>query len=245
MSDELPEDDSSGATAGGFVEDEDEAILAAHEQFADELKHHVDERLANGTDRSLISDYISDGLLVSALKMIQRDADYPMDQGRFWQILDQLLVDATNATVSKTDAHLQQEVEAQFAAARNETFEDGFNSSLSFELYRLVLRYANDAVAAISGTILSERVSPDVVAEALRCLGQMQNTATYDARRQLLERALQCSSHVVRDAAVIGLADLNDPHSVSSLEEAASCEQYKLLRSNMLQLLARLRGGKQ
>ena len=137
---------------------------------------------------------------------------------------------------------LASEIERLFAAAENENFEDGFNSVLSLELLRLVLQYGDAALEIVSDLILQQRSTPEVAAEALRCLGQVPSDATHEARRQLLERSLTSVSHVTRDGALIGLSNLRDPRAIPALETAAAREDYRLLRANMLEVLGRLKG---
>jgi hypothetical protein len=132
-----------------------------------------------------------------------------------------------------------------FAAAENESFEDGFDSVLSLELQRLVLRYGDTPLDIVSDLIVESRVAPHVAAEALCCAGEMKNEATLEARRRLLERALASSSNLTRDGAVAGLSHLRDPRTIPALEAAAAREDYRLLRANILDLLEQLRGRQQ
>jgi len=136
---------------------------------------------------------------------------------------------------------LAAEIGSLFAAARNERFEDGFDSILSLEVQRLAIANGEAALEIVSELILGERVAPEAAAEALACLGQVQSKATREARRRLLERCLACSSHVVRDGAVVGLSSLRDVRSLSALDAAAAREPYRLLRNNVLQLAEQLR----
>jgi hypothetical protein len=97
------------------------------------------------------------------------------------------------------------------------------------------------AMEIVSDLILQNRAAPEVAAEALRCLGQVQSEATHEARRRLLERSLSSASHVTRDGAVAGLSSLRDPGAIPALEAAAAREDYRLLRANMFEVLERLK----
>lgn len=213
--------------------DQDVALVEAREQFDEALREYV-------------IDYpqcdFSEALLVSVLKLIALDGKYPIDKGRFWQLLDR---DYPFGPEEGIRERLAAEIEALFAAARHEEFENGFDSHLSLELTRLVLRYGEKALELASDLIFADRVAPDAAAEALRCFGEMENPATYEARRRILERALECSSHIARDGAVIGLDDLCDPRSIPALEAAMEREQYHLLREDMSRLLANLKDLRQ
>jgi HEAT repeat protein len=136
---------------------------------------------------------------------------------------------------------LADEIRTLFALARNEDFEDGFDSGLSRELTRFLLQHGDRAVELISDRVLAEGAAPYVSAAALRVLGEARQTATHEARRELLERSLRSPSHIVRDGAVLGLSDLHDPRSVPALEAAAAREDRPLLRANLMRLLERLR----
>ncbi len=91
--------------------------------------------------------------------------------------------------------------------------------------------------------IVSEgRTTGHVAAEVLRCAGEMRNEATREARRQLLERALESPSHVVRDGAVVGLSRLADPLAIPALAKARAAlpEETEDAARFLLQLMKRL-----
>lgn len=222
--------------------EEDLAATLSAREFQERLREYVEKKCEANSASGLIEGCVSDGVLIIALKMIGERGPYAMDEGRFWQILEQNFPFQPSGSSPPTRSSLLDEVESQFAAARNESFEGGFDSAFSFELVRLVLKHGDTSIRIISDVVLGEGVAPDVAAEALRCLGEMRNEATHDARRALLEHSLECSSHIVRDGAVLGLSDLSDPRTIPSLERAAAREQYKLLRANMVDLLERLKG---
>lgn len=194
-----------------FSPDEDKAIVDARVAIEDGTLEYVAKKLWDSGNAELFAEFLSEGLLVSVLKLIAPDGKYAMDQGRFWQILDRHCPFMPLGGEDAIRVRLVSEIEALFAAAGSETFEDGFDSVLSLELQRLVLRRGETTLEIISDVILGDRVASEVAAETLRCLGEMDNRATHNARRQLLERCLACSSHVTRDGAVVGLSDLNDP----------------------------------
>jgi len=64
-------------------------------------------------------------------------------------------------------ARLSNEIESLFAAAENESFEDGFDSALSLELQRLVLRYGTATLEIVGNLLQENRVAPPVAAEVL------------------------------------------------------------------------------
>ncbi len=218
---------------------EDEAILDVREDVAEALVEYLVSLRRGSGDARLLGDDLSEGLLVSVLRLIGPGGKYRMDRGRFWQLMDRYCPFGTD---DKTSTELATEIEGLFLAARDEDFKDGFDSPLSLALQALVLKHGETALQILSERILDERTSPDAAAEALRCLGEMENPGTQEARRRLLERGLDCSSHVARDGAVIGLSDLRDPRTIRALERAAAREDYRLLRANMLALVEELKG---
>jgi len=222
--------------------DEDEAILEVREDVAEALAEYLVSLRRGPADARLLGDHLSEGLLISALRLIGPGGKYPMDRGRFWQLMDRHCPFTPDDPDDKRHAGLVDEIESLFIAARNESFEDGFDSALSLGLQALVLKHGDAALEVVSNLILDERVSPDAAAEALRCLGQMESPGTREARRRLLERGLDCRAHVARDGAVIGLSDLRDLRTIGALERAAAREDYRLLRANMLALVEELKG---
>jgi hypothetical protein len=225
-----------------FSFDVDDAIVEARTAIDDELLEHLNTRLQIFGEKGLVAADISDGLLISVLKLVASNGKYPMERGRFWQILDRCDPSSSFKPEDAIRTRLSGEIESLFAAAENESFEDGFDSVLSLELQRLVLRYGDMTLEIVSDLLREGRVAPQVAAEALACVGEMRNEATYAARRQLLERSLESPSHVTRDGAVAGLSNLCDPRTIGALQAAAQREDYRLLRTNMLNLLEYLRG---
>jgi len=199
----------------------DQAIVDARVAIDDGLLEYLKSRLWVFREAGVRAADFSDGLLISVLKLIAPSGKYPMERGRFWQVLDRHDPFSPLGPEETDRARLAVDVESLFAAAMNETFEDGFESALSLELQHLVLKHGEVTLEIVSDLILRERVPREVAAEALRCLGGMRNEATHEARRQLLERSLASPSHVVRDGALIGLSSLRDVHAIPALETAA------------------------
>ena len=220
----------------------DDAIVNARAAIGDGLLEYLNNRLQVFGETGLIGADLADGLLVSVLRLVAPKGRYPMEESRFWQILDRHGPSSPLSPEETVRARLAVDIEGLFAAAQNESFEDGFDSSLSVGLQRLVLKYGETALEIVSDLILEHRVAPEASAEALGCLGEMEDDATHEARRRLLEGSLRSSSHVTRDGAVVGLADLGDPRSIPALEAAAAREQYRLLRASMIELLEQLKG---
>ena len=113
-------------------------------------------------------------------------------------------------------------------------------SEFSKELISCIRKYGNTAVEALTQFITMEQVDAEVASEALRWLGRMEHPATYRPRLWLLERSLSCSSAYVRDGAILGLASLEDRHSIIYLQKAIQNEQNEELQKDMEQVLEQL-----
>ncbi|MFH1922415.1 MAG: HEAT repeat domain-containing protein [Planctomycetota bacterium] len=240
----------SGESAGEFEVGSvpisvDEEIVKARRLIDSGLMKHLNRCLKVYGETGIHRADISEGLLISVLKLIAPGGDFPMEKGRFWQILDRHGPFSPLEPEDSVRKRLMSEIEALFAAAENESFEDGFDSVLSLELQRLVLQHGDVALEIGSDLIFEDRAAPNVAREALVCLGEMEDEATHNGRRRVLERSLACSSHVARDGAVTGLSDLGDPRSIPALEAAGEREDYRLLRANMLELARQLRSHQQ
>ena len=221
----------------------DDAIVDARVAVDNALLEYLNARLKvlPPDEAAILPADFSDGLLVSVLKLIAPSGQYPMEEGRFWQILDRYGPFLPLRPEAALQARLVKEVEGLFAAAKNDRFEDGFDSALSLELRRLVLKYGGTTIQIISDLLHDDQVAPEVAAEAVRCLAEMRNEETREARRRLLERSLASPSPVVRDGAVVGLSQMFDPLTIPALETAVARESYRLLRASMLDLLEQLR----
>ena len=147
---------------------------------------------------------------------------------------------SSSAEHTKTTNDLYETIENLFAAARGQDFEDGMQSEFSREVVSLIDQSGIAALEVMASLIIHEKVNAEVAAEALRALSRIEDTRTYKFRLWLLERSLQCVSTRVRDAAVLGLAYLDDPNAVSAIKQAIESEQYLELRKDMEQVLSQL-----
>ncbi|MEH1790341.1 HEAT repeat domain-containing protein [Nostoc sp.] len=133
------------------------------------------------------------------------------------------------------------ELENLFINAKDEYFEDGFESDFSKGLVFYIQKYGDNAIETITYFIVYEKVNSEIASEALRWLGEINDPESYNFRRWLLERSLRCSSSRVRDGAILGLSYLNDTHAITYLEQAIEREKITELREDMKQVLAQLK----
>lgn len=146
----------------------------------------------------------------------------------------------SSTTVKAYPELLHQQLDRLFLAGREETFEDGMESSFSRMLLLFVREYGDVSIKALADLIIGEKVNPEVAAEALRWLGHLEHQPTYCSRLWLLEASLVCSSARIRDGAVLGIASMDDPSARVYLERAARREEISELRTDMEQVLKQL-----
>lgn len=150
-------------------------------------------------------------------------------------------LEQNNLTANKViSREVQEQVDALLVLANEEHFEDGMESEFSKKLTRVIKKYGNDAVNVLTNFILSETVSPETAAEALRWIGYLDHPPTYNKRLWLLEKSLSCRSPIIRDGAILGLSYLDDPHAIPFIENAIRHEQREELQKDMLQVLNQL-----
>ncbi len=132
------------------------------------------------------------------------------------------------------------ELEQLFFSAAHEVFEDGVESEFSCRFVELV-RTSGDTALLETGALLHSLSTPvHVAAEALRWLGRIDDSVTHNHRRWILADSLRHRSILVRDAAVAGLAALDDPSVKPYVQRALVVESSAQLREDLSQLLEQL-----
>jgi hypothetical protein len=147
------------------------------------------------------------------------------------------LVSVGSSTLAPVNVEAQLAFETIFRTARESDFEDGMHNEFSRELIALTKHYGEQSRGILSKLLDDQRVSRDVLAEAMRWLGQMDDPSSREMRLWLLERGLTASSAAVRDGATVGLAALGDPRASRYLAGAMNLERYPELRKDMQQVL--------
>lgn len=148
--------------------------------------------------------------------------------------------DTSTAITLEPRRELPEKVENLFSLGRNEIFEDGTESYFSRELIAVVRRHGEIAILEIARLITSEKADACVAAEALKWLGRTQHSETHLFRRWLLVSALTSSSAMVREGAVLGLAFMNDPTTISPLQQALDRERIPELRDDISHVLLQI-----
>lgn len=219
---------------------DDELLVEAGERVWEVFREFVATKFVDHPDRLDLPLLIPTALLTAVLKVISPHGEFPIQPNQFWQIIDRCDI---SRTASASNAQMVvAELEAIWATATGESFEDGFDSEFSVMLRRFATIHGPIAMSLISEFVAREKCDAEVAAQALRCMGELDDSETRELRRQLLENALENPSHIIRDGALIGLSWLNDPRSIKPLEEAAQHEKYDLLRTELQKLILRLKG---
>jgi HEAT repeat protein len=147
-------------------------------------------------------------------------------------------------TTSSTTPAMDREAENRFLAAlqrgEEERFEDGMESGFSNELESLVRQYGSRSRDILSRLLENDNLSVNVWAEAMRCLGRIDDLASREARLWVLEKGLTARSAIVRDGAALGIASMDDPSAIPYLERAIASETVRELRTDMLDVLGQL-----
>lgn len=117
--------------------------------------------------------------------------------------------------------------------ASQETFFDGMDNAFRLQAGQAIEFYGDLAVCALDQAIADSSASVEVIEEALRFLGDLNDQETHYRRLSVLLKALSSSNPRVRDAASVGLASLGDPAAKDSICTAIAREQFDQLRSNL------------
>jgi hypothetical protein len=134
----------------------------------------------------------------------------------------------------------QSRFERLFNSARDLLFDDGMETDFSKRLQELVRSCGPLSKDILARLLEDPTVSTEVLAEALRWLGRMEDESTRPARLWLLERALTAEDPSIRDGAVLGLASLDDPSAIRDLTRAAQREVMPSLQRDIEQVLDQL-----
>lgn len=137
---------------------------------------------------------------------------------------------------------VDRDVEAVFAGAREEVFEDGMESEFSLRLARVVDDHGKYAIEVISHIIAHNLANSEVCDEALRWMGLSDDKKTHAYRLWVLRQSLSHPSMRIRDAAVIGLALMEDVSAAGDLRKAAEREACEPLKEDMTGVLRQLEG---
>lgn len=139
-----------------------------------------------------------------------------------------------------TNDNVERELEHLFNEFRHEIFEDGVDSDFSRRLMHIIETEGNIALLELNALLRAPNTPSTVAAEALRWLGQMHHRETHAYRRWILADLLRAPSVLVRDGAIVGLLNLDDPSVKHVVQAALELETSEQLREDLRQLLEQL-----
>jgi HEAT repeat protein len=100
--------------------------------------------------------------------------------------------------------------------------------------------HRGDGILAIAEYLRSGAAKPDVTSETLRSIGDFDDAETLTARWRVLRDSLMDKSPMVRDGAILGFANLNDPKAIQVLAQAKMNEPLNELRKLIDKVLEQL-----
>lgn len=130
------------------------------------------------------------------------------------------------------------ELKKTFDLAVGKIFEDGVESTFSFSLHSLIVRFGEKAVRGIDMILRYENI--EVAVETLRQLGTVEHIPTHAVRLSLLIYNLKSSDPRIRDAASLGIANMDDSIVINDIREAVEDENIPTLKKSLEVILAQL-----
>lgn len=132
---------------------------------------------------------------------------------------------------------LAEQVHQIFRSGEFESFDFGRESNFSRQIVDFVKEQGKKAVSALDDFFAESRWNPELVAESLLWLGDMDDPATHEARRELLLGALTNKSIVIRADAITAVEFLADPRTISAMQEALGRESVPELKNDLEQAI--------
>lgn len=134
------------------------------------------------------------------------------------------------------------ELQNLFEKAEEMRFEDGMETEVSRGLRFVLTRYGLEGCRALANVIRTGAPTTDALMETLHFLGRFDDPPTKDECLRILVTSLKHPSPIVRDAAAIGLAYMDDKRAISTLKKAAKSEPIKDLRADLVEVVRQLEG---
>jgi len=135
----------------------------------------------------------------------------------------------------ESSQHISAEIRHLFSLATFIDLEPGMSNEFSEGLDHAIEHYGKQALRAIEDIVLSGKTKSAIAMEALQYVGSTDSSLWHNERRKTLERCLlESASAWVRDGAGLGLASLDDPRSLQSVELAILNEPSEVLKDNLM-----------
>lgn len=141
-------------------------------------------------------------------------------------------------------AALTSAIDRAFASGEFLEFEDGVENEFTSQLMSMVKVWGGLGVRELATFMFRPGVRADIVAQALLCLGRIDDEDSYTTRARTLRRGLLAESAKVRDAAAVGIASISDLGASADLAKAIERETIPSLKEDMRAVLASLKNMK-
>ena len=129
---------------------------------------------------------------------------------------------------------------ALFDQAGDEVFHDGIESDFRLAVGHVIKACGDVAVHVLHTVIRSNQANIEVVEEALRRIGSVDDIRTHHSRLGVLLQELESANPRIRDAASIGIAEIDDPFAIENVSRAIADETSEQLRRNLGSVLSQL-----
>jgi len=136
---------------------------------------------------------------------------------------------------------LRNEIQRIFRENAGEIFESGMDNEVRTKIRAMLVNYGTQTISALKECLADNRTDVEIISEALRAVGLLDDSRTRKNRLDLLIMALNHSSPIVRDSAALGLSDLGAPETIPYLKNAIRSEPIQSLRDDMIAILEELR----
>jgi hypothetical protein len=127
-----------------------------------------------------------------------------------------------------------------FSRGRTEDFEDGKRSYFALSLEWLIKSYKHIACHIISEKIRSSSIGVDLLCQAVRTIGAIDDQETQLSRFEIVVPFLQHASPFIRDCAGLALYDLEIPQAIPYIKIAIRNEKYKNLKRDLEKIVMSL-----
>lgn len=149
-------------------------------------------------------------------------------------------IDKSGTSITASRSNILTDIQTLFRNAAYEVFEDGMDSYFGSNLTRIIQAHGFTAIKEIEKLIHADGANVEVVAEALTCMGRVNDDDTHRVRLSVLERALESDNVYIRDAASIAIEFMDDLAAIDSIKKAIAKEECKPLRQNLRDVLMQL-----
>lgn len=191
-----------------------------------------------------LSDF--EGSKVEKIKNIDEDLDfliiteYRMSTGGKSVLYELPFANDTSTTVTPETYQMFNEFKDILLNCSMEGTEDD-PSPLIIATKEWLEKYGSEAVGVIKIYINSTYPTTYLLSEVLELLGDVNNQASYEERRILLEGTTKSNVPEIRYGAILGLANMNSKKSINILEDLLKTEDIFLILNTLKAAIRQLK----